>query len=251
MPPLDKIKAIIVDDEQDARKVLSTLLTQECPEIDIQGESSTVDHALELIKNVDPEVIFLDIELQGESGFDLIDRCPEISFEVIFTTAYDKYALRAIKVAAIDYLLKPVDINELRLAIGRIQNKKENRSVAPMQVDLLLQQLKNDQIHKLAIPDLNGITYVDTNNIIFLKSAGNYCSIFTTNNKELVSTKSLKDYEELMAGMNFLRIHQRYLINLKHVERYDRSLGGTVTMSNGKELEISRRKRNEFLSALK
>ncbi len=251
MPPQNRISAIIIDDEQDARKVLISSLQQECPEIDVLGEASTVRDGLELINQVDPEVIFLDIELRGESGFDLIDKCPEINFEIIFTTAFDKYALRAIKVAAIDYLLKPVDPTELKLAIGRLRNQKDNNSVSSSQVELLLQQLKNDQIHKLAIPDLNGITYVDANNIIYLKSAGNYCSIYTEDKKELISTKSLKDYEELMNGMNFIRIHQRYLINLKHVERYDRSLGGTVTMSNGKELEISRRKRHEFLNALK
>lgn len=236
--------AVIIDDESRGRNNLQLLLNKYCPEVEVVGMAEDVVSGLQVIDRLQPKVIFLDIEMPGQDGFALIDQLPnKKKFKIIFTTAYQQYAIRAFKVSAVDYLLKPIDIRELQLAVAKLD--KKDATDLTERLDLLRENLKLG-INKIAIPHQDGFTFVHLDDIIFLEADRNYTIIHRRNNKELLIAKSLRKFEELLNPSNFFRPHRSYIINLRQVEEWIRKDGGYILMSNQKQIPIVKDKRDAF-----
>ena len=244
-------KTIIVDDEKGCRDSLSDLLT-DFPQINIVDKVSSVKTAQESITNLQPQLVFLDIEMPDGTGFELLEKIPTLNFDVIFTTAYDQYAIKAIKYSALDYLLKPIDPNELQEAIHRFTSKKNTQELMNSKFKTLLNNINGETTHqKIAIPDGEGLNFVKINDIIRFQSDGSYTYMFTTQNtKPTLISKPIGDYEEMLANEPFVRIHRSNLINLQHVVKYLKGEGGFAIMSDQSKVEVSRRKKLEFIQAL-
>jgi len=246
------MQAVIIDDEKHCREVLNLLLLKHCPDVEIIASFASGEEALKSLGNkINPDVLFLDIEMPGMNGFEFLERCPEKNFEIIFTTAYNEYAIKAIKHSALDYLLKPIDRNELMLAVGKLSRQQEQKTSA--RVDLLLTALnlkKNSK--RFAVPTLEGLIMLDSEEILYCESNGPYCTFyFTTNIKPLLTSNTLKEAEEvLQGGGEFFRVHHSFLINLKFVQKYIRGEGGEVILNNGKNIPVARSRKKGFLQVL-
>jgi two-component system LytT family response regulator len=247
------LKTLIVEDETRGRKALKAMLS-DINEVVLVGESPDVEDAIIKIQIHNPDLILLDIEMPSKNGFDLLAAMPNRSFDVIFTTAYDSYALKAIKCSAIDYLLKPIHPEELKLAIKKtIEKRKQIQHQSNLQMNNLLDNLKtiNKQSFKLSLPNASGSVFVAINEIIRCESDANYTRFFLEKDaKVMLVSKTLKDYDELLTDFGFCRVHHSHLINLKFIKKYIRGEGGTVVMLDGTEVEVSRRKREAFQKAL-
>jgi two-component system, LytTR family, response regulator len=245
------IKAVIIDDEEGARESLANIIGRYFSEITVVAKAAGVDDAYEQINNTNPDIVFLDIEMPSGSGFSLLERFEKVNFEVIFVTAFDHYAIKAIKFSALDYLLKPVDIDDLKEAITHFKNKNRTSvSSVNTQLDVLFNNLKKDGAKKIAIPDTHGFSYIDFSEIIRCESDGNYTTFHLTGNKKIISSRTLGEYESLLESENFFRVHRSHIINLSHLVRYVKGEGGYVVMSDGSSVEVSRRKKQEFLDGL-
>ena len=245
------IRAIIIDDEHYGRQALKVAIEQHCPDIEIVAICDRPEDGLEQIKSLHPDLIFLDIQMPGMSGFDLLQQIQTITFEVIFVTSYDQYAIRAIKFSALDYLLKPVDADDLIIAVDKAK-KRKSQQLEDHQVQSLLHHLgyKSEKIEKVAVPTADGITFFHTDDIIYCQADGNYTRLHLINNREELVTKILKDFELLLRNSGFCRVHNSFLINLKHIQKYVRGEGGTVVLSESHQVDISRRRKEEFLRML-
>lgn len=247
----DMIKSIIVDDEFKSRESLRILLEDFCEGVEVCALCQNVDEGIEAIKTHKPDVVFLDIQMQRESGFDLLTRIENIDFDVIFTTAHSEYAIKAFKFSAIDYLLKPIDIQELKRSLGKV-NKKGDGDLSA-RLHHLIQNLQipvTNGNHKLALPTLEGLIFVKVTDIVFCEASSNYTEIVTQDGKKYLVSRTLKEYEELLVDYNFYRIHNAYLINLNAIKKYIRGDGGHVIMSNDASLTVSKRKKDGFLEKL-
>lgn len=247
------LKALIIDDEFQSRNFLSNMLQQYFPEINLVGQASTVEKGLQGIKECSPNIVFLDIQMKGETGFDLLKSLPVINFALIFTTAFDKYAIKAFRFNAIDYLLKPIVIDELIEAVDKVKLKSVlSQSVSKRQVEQLYQDIKNPRkIHdKIAIPTGEGFIIIPVNEIVYCHANSNYTEFYLTDKKCVLSSYTLKQYDEILTAQSFFRAHRSYLINLAHVKMYRRGEGGEIVMSNGHEIELSRTHKDEFLHLL-
>ena len=245
------MKAIIIDDEVRGCNTLQKMLQHVAPGIQISGMAHNGTDGLALIASAQPDLVFLDIEMPDMTGFDVLQRTGPINFEVIFTTAYNEFALKAFRFAAVDYLLKPIDIDELQQAVEKC--KKTTASVTEKskpQIENLLQQIRNIDSRKLALPSAEGMLFVDVNDILYLQSSSNYTTFFTATKGKILVSKSMGDFEEMLIANNFFRIHNSSLINLSKIEKFIKGDGGTVIMSNKMELEVSRRKKDEFIKKL-
>ncbi|MDP4261869.1 MAG: LytTR family DNA-binding domain-containing protein [Bacteroidota bacterium] len=244
------ITAIIIDDETKGRLALREKLLGYCPQIKVLAEAASGEEAITLIQHHQPQLIFLDIEMPRMNGFEMLNDLPEKNFHIIFTTAYDQYAIKAIKYAAFDYLLKPVDIEELITAISKIDATEINQT--NKQVELLSQNMRlpKKQFSKLAIPTLDGLTFYEINDIIHLEANSNYTTIYLTNKIKITASKTLKDFEELLPEDIFFRTHHSHLINLNYIKRYMKGDGGQIEMQNGNFVDVSRRKKDEFLKSI-
>lgn len=240
------MRAIIIDDQEKARQLLTGLLSQFIEEVEPVGDAGTIREAVSLIKNLNPDLVFLDVELEGEMGFELFDQIAEVDFEVIFTTAHSKYAIQAIQFSAIDYLLKPIGINQLQSAVERVKEKKEKEKV-PIQV--LLDNLKGGdrKPQRLVLPGTDSFTVVQVEEIIRCDAENNYCRFFLTDGSQILVSKPLKEYDQLLSGSGFMRIHQSHLINLRHVRKFARGKARFVIMTDQQKVEISRSNQEEFL----
>ena len=251
------ITAIIIDDEAKGRMALREKLAAYCPEINILAEASNGQEAISLIKQNTPQLIFLDIEMPRMDGFEMLNILPEKNFQIIFTTAYDQYAIKAIKYAAFDYLLKPIDIEELRTAVSKVvfanqQTENGENTQTKKQVELLIQNIQHPkkQFNKLAIPTLEGLIFYDIKDIIHLEANSNYTNIYLLNNQKIIASKTLKEFEELLPEDTFFRTHHSHLINLNYIKRYIKGDGGQIELGNGNYVDVSRRKKDEFLKAI-
>lgn len=254
-----QLRAVIIDDETNAREALTNLLGLVCPEVEICGEAKNVDLGIELIKREKPNLVFLDIQMPGKSGFDLLASFEKVDFGVIFTTAYQEYAIRAFRFSAIDYLLKPIDPDELLAAIEKY--KSQVAKVNPEQLQILQEQLdtsrstrlaerqRNDN-QRIALPTAEGIHFVQMTEIIQCESLGSYTKFHLVKGPAIVVSRLLKEYEEILDNYYFFRVHQSNIINLEHIKRYVKGDGGQVWMSDNTEIEVSRRRKEEFLSIL-
>lgn len=243
--------AVIIDDEAKGRLALREKLIAYCPDVELLAEAANGKEGIAAIEKYQPQIIFLDIEMPGMSGFDMLGRLPDKNFHVIFTTAYDQYAIKAIKFAAFDYLLKPIDIEELKGAIIKINKLEQNQT--KQQLALLHENLLHPKkkLNKLAIPTLEGLLFYNIEDIIFLEANSNYTNIFFNNGQKLIASKTLKDFEELLPVEFFFRPHHSYIINLNCIKKYIKGDGGQIEMQNGTHIEVSRRKKEEFLNLLK
>jgi two-component system LytT family response regulator len=243
------LKAIIVDDELKARENLLILLHDFVNGIEVVALCQNISEAIEAIKLHSPEIVFLDIQLQRETGFDLLTKLKEINFEVIFTTAHTEYAIKAFKFSAIDYLLKPIDIEELKKAVSKVEKRVGNTMTS--RLTELVQNLKFGPAEnfKIALPTLEGLIFVKIDDILYCEASSNYTQIFTLEGKYLVS-KTLKEYDELLSDHNFFRIHNSYLININSIKKYVKGEGGYVVLNNNTSLDVSKRKKEAFLNKI-
>lgn len=244
------IKSIIIDDEKPGRENLSGLLQQYCPGVIVVAQAASVDEAIVLIRQLKPDLVFLDIEMPGKNGFQLLEHFNNFPFEVIFVTAHGNYAIRAIRFSASDYILKPININELIAAVDkvdiRIRQKEENHRLK--QLFLNLQQPQNARI---GLPTADRIEYAEVKTIIRCEGEGNYTHIWFVGKKHLFVAKTLVEFEDLLSSFNFVRIHKAHLVNLLHVVAYIKTDGGMLQLTNGEKIAISRRRKDFVLEKLK
>ena len=245
------IKAIIIDDEPDSLQALNLALEKFCPQVRISGLYDDPSKGLEALKSVNPDLVFLDIQMPEMTGFDLLDSLGTIDFEIVFVTAYDQYAIKAIKFSALDYLMKPVDPDELIKAVKKVESRKEDKTQIH-QYRSVIANLKSyaNGLGKIAIPSLDGIIFLEIKDIIYAQAEGNYTNLFLHNKEQLIVTKSLKNFENLLDQQGFFRVHHSYLINLLHIQKYVRGEGGYVELTHGFHVDISRRRKEEFLKIL-
>ncbi|HPH83871.1 MAG TPA: LytTR family DNA-binding domain-containing protein [Ferruginibacter sp.] len=243
------LTAIIIDDEQMGRIALKQKLKDYCKDVNLLGEARNGEEGIQLIESLHPDIVFLDIEMPRMGGFDMLNRIPKKTFHLIFTTAYDQYAIKAIRYAAFDYLLKPIDIEELKEAVSKI--KKENINDTEKKISALEQNLQSkSSLKKLAIHTLEGLLFFDMQDIIQLEASSNYTTIYFNSQPKLLASKTLKDFEELLPDDQFFRSHHSHIINLKYIKRYIKGDGGKIEMKNGRFADVSRRKKEEFLKLI-
>ncbi len=240
--------AIIVDDEKHCREVMEHLLHKHCKDVKITASCSNGAEALTALEKDTPDILFLDIEMPGMNGFELIEKFHHPEFEIVFTTAYNEYAIKAIKHSALDYLLKPVDKDELILTVQRAKEHKVLK--ASHRVESLLEMLNlNKNTKRFAVPTIEGLIMVDSEKILYCESDSAYCRIYLLNQSmPLVISKTLKEVEEVLHNQDFCRIHHSYFINMKCVQKYIRGEGGEVVLNNGIHLPVSRSRKQEFLN---
>lgn len=247
---MEKIKAILIDDELNSLQNLQQKLEGFCPDINIVAISQKPEEGLLLIKQYQPDVVFLDIEMPRMSGFRMLEELGEYDFDIIFTTAYNHYSIDAIRISAFDYLVKPIGIEDLQQAVERL-SKTLNKQTKE-KIDILKKTLSDNrsQEDKIAITTSEGIEFIPIKNIIHIESKSNYSKIYLTENKTITVTKILKDFEEMLIPYNFYRVHNSHLINLNYIHKYIRSQGGHVMLQDGTLIDISRRKKEEFLKMI-
>ncbi len=240
--------AIIIDDEKHCRHVLTLLLSRHCPEVNVVAECSDGITALQAISQLQPQLLFLDIEMPGMNGFELLEKCNDIEFAVIFTTAYNEYAIQAIRHSALDYLLKPVDKNELIQAVFKAQ-KQCNKDSG--NIEKLMGLLRERKSHEpVALSTMGGLIIINTDDLLYCESDGPYTNFIFIEQKPILISKTLKEVEEVLVSRNFLRVHNSFLINMKYVKKYLNGNGGDVVMNNGKVIPVSRGKKAFFLEHL-
>ncbi|HEY4336282.1 MAG TPA: LytTR family DNA-binding domain-containing protein [Puia sp.] len=245
------IKTILVDDEVDSVRILQRLLETYCPKVSIVGAAGGVESALELIHETRPDLVLLDIEMSQGNAFDLLNQLLPLTFQVIFVTAFDNYAIRAFKYSAVDYLLKPVDIDDLRDAIARVKEEPETKDLAE-QMKILLNNV--GMLHlaqqKMAIPTVTGLNFVPVQDILRFEAKGNYTIIYLATGDTVMATRTIREYEEVLPENIFCRIHSSHIINLTRIEKYQKGRGGSVLMEDGTAIEVAARRREEFLRRL-
>ena len=240
------MNCIIIDDEKHCIKTLSNLLETNFSEVKILATCLDSTKAYDIIQQHKPDFIFLDIEMPLLNGFDLLSKFENLFFEVIFTTAYDSYAIKAIKYSALDYLLKPIGKEDLAAAIEKIKSKQSSISKAQVQ---MATAVHNRQLpDTIALPTTDGLTFTHVNDIVYCTADGSYTRMYMTDKSEILFSKTLGDVDELLSEYHFFRIHHSTLINLKQVKKYIRGEGGEVIMSNGQSLQVARTRKNDFLN---
>jgi len=238
------LSALIVDDEKNGRENLAGLIRSHCPQIKVVAQAASVEQAIAGIQEHKPQLIFLDIEMPGGNGFQLLEHFNNFPFEVIFVTAYDNYAIRAIRFSASDYILKPINLNELISAVDkvslRIRNRSENERIRQLYLNTM-----HPANPKIGLPTGERVEFVEVKSIIRCQGESNYTHIYFADRKPLLTAKSLIEFEELLAEYNFIRVHKTHLVNLNHVSSFTKNDGGVLLLSNGDSVAISRR-RKEF-----
>ncbi len=252
-----KLTALIVDDEPRGRKTLKTLLEMHCSDVEILAEADSAASGAEAIREHQPQVVFLDIQMPGGSGFQLLEQVSDSNFKVIFTTAHDEYALKAIKYAAFDYLLKPIDGEELAQTVERVRSEiAEQGNAEPVETKIALKGLL-DNVRaaapgnaKIALPFSDGLQFVEIKDIVRFEASGSYTEVLLLNSDKIVVSKPIKVYDDMLGESDFFRVHNSHLVNLDHVVKYMRSDGGRVEMRDKATIAVSRRKKDELIKRL-
>lgn len=247
------IKAIIVEDEASGRNTLLKMLEDFSSRIYVAGTAESAQAGIKLILEHKPDLVFLDIEMPYLNGFEMLEQIPERQFDVIFTTAYDQYAIKAFRFSATDYLLKPYEMDELDDAIKKIEQKRFSGNRNPEEIDVLLRNIRElkKNSNRLALPTSDGLIFVEVKRIIRCESDTNYTRFFIEDAKPVIVSRTLREFEELLDTHDFIRVHHSHLVNINHIKRYIKGEGGVVIMSDNSEVEVSRRKKDIFLSRLK
>jgi two-component system LytT family response regulator len=245
------IRTLIIDDEKHCRDNLQWQLKQYCPEIEITAICNSAEIALQQIQQQQPQLIFLDVVMPGMTGFEMLESLTEIKFDIVFTTAFDHFAVRAIKFGALDYLVKPIDKDELREAVNKLLHRTERDPIK--QLTALLTNIKksNDlSFQKIALPTLHGYELVPISDIVFCASSSNYTDIRLSNGQQMLISRTLKDIEDLLDMLPFFRIHNSYLVNLRYAIRYVKGEGGFLVLKDDITIPVSRSKKEELLNLI-
>lgn len=248
------MRAILVDDSPRGLKTLQALLSKFCPQVEVVGTAGSVAEAFPLLVNERPDLIFLDIEMPGGNGFELLEKAQplNIPFQVIFVTAFNQYALKAIKFSALDYLLKPVDHQELISAVAKAEQSLTKETFQQRYLTFLENYRSEDKdLQKLALPTHQGYKFIPIQEIIRCEGDGNYIRVYLLEGRPILASRRLKEVEDLLDNYRFLRIHRSHLINLRFVQQYQRGEGGIVKMVDGSELNVSRSRKEALLASLR
>jgi len=241
------MRVVIIDDEAGARNNLRTLIESRFPEIEVLGEAVGVSTGQKLIETSRPDLAFLDVQMQDGTGFDLLAGLTRDDLQVVFVSAHDHFAITAIKFSAIDYLLKPVEEEELRVTLEKIRQYREGNDIK-MKLELLLGNLR--RVDKIALPSFQGIEFVRLDDIIRCESDNNYTMFYLTGGTKILVSKTLREYEDMLEARGFFRTHKSHLINLKYLKKYIKGEGGSVILDDGSEVLVSRRRKEDFLRML-
>jgi two-component system LytT family response regulator len=245
------ITAIIIDDERKGRHALQQKLTDYCPQVNVVAEAENGSEGLKLIEQHDPAIVFLDIEMPMMNGFEMLQHLPDKNFHLIFTTAYDQYAIKAIKYAAFDYLLKPIDIEELQVTIKKAEEQIALNNTAE-RLDTLSQNLASkNQLQKIAIPTMEGLLFFNVSDIVYLEAESNYTTLHFINHPKLVASRTMREFEDMLPADIFFRTHNSFIINLNYIKRYLKGDGGQIEMQNGHFVDVARRKKEEFIKMIR
>lgn len=241
------MRAIVIDDEAHCVRTLNWELEQHCPEVEVVASCTSSPEGLGAIRQFEPDVVFLDIEMPQMNGFELLEKLSPFSFSVIFTTAYDEFAVRAFKVSATDYLLKPIDSSELKAAVGRVNDKHSTPSAEQLSIAQSAYQNHGSGFTRLALPSADGLEFVNAEDIIQCISESNYTKLVFENANPMLISRTLKDVENLLQGGPFFRVHKSHLINLQKVQTYHRGEGGHLVLQNGEKVPVARSRKEGFL----
>lgn len=243
-----KLNSIIVEDEETSREILKNYLTKYCPNVQILGEASNVEEALVLIRNHDLDLVFLDVEMPYGNAFDLLDKVGDVDFETVFVTAYNHYAIEALNSHASYYLMKPISIDELIKAVDYVTEIKLKEDALQDQVLVPKTNMVNG---KITIPQQDGFEVINTSDILYCKADDNYTEIYLNTNKKKLVSKTLKYFEDALNDSSFARVHKSYLVNVNEIVKYVKGKGGSVVLSNGKQIMVSASKKSDLLSYFK
>jgi two-component system LytT family response regulator len=248
---LPLIRTILIDDEPDSNRVLQTLLDNYCPQVSVVGTADGVETGFALIQSSLPDLVFMDIEMNQGNAFDLLNRLDAITFHLIFVTAFDSHAVKAFRYNAVDYLLKPINVTELRNAIERLANKYMQDNVLD-RVKAVLESMRgvDSADKKIALPTANGLSFVHLKDIVRLEAQGSYTVVHLRDRSNIMATVAIKDYEDLLPDNVFYRIHHSHIINLNRIKSYQKGRGGYVTMDDDSYIEVASRRREGFMQRL-
>ena len=246
-----KYTAVIVEDELRSREFLNSMVAEFCPQVELLGMASNVQEAVSLIDQTRPQIVFMDIELQTGTGFDVVEKVQERNFHLIFTTAYDHYAIKAIKFSAVDYLLKPISVEELQEAVTKAMETIEQKS-SGNKLDQLINNLKRPagDDFSISLSTSEGIEFVQLSTIIRLEANGPYTTFFLKDGRKIMVSKNLKEYEQLLSEHAFFRVHNSHIIHLKEVRKMIKTDGGYAIMNDNSMIAISPKKREEFMQLM-
>jgi two-component system LytT family response regulator len=246
-----KLITVVIDDEPDAVDFISSIIGEYCPGLEVRGKGHNVKDGVDLIKEVKPDLVFLDVEMPNGTGFDLLTHFPEKDFDVVFITAFNHYAIKAIKFSAVDYILKPININEFIEAVDKVINKRlTNPSSGNENFEVLLENIRTTYPTRLAIPTSDGREYLNPREIIRIEADRSYSWFFINNKRKILVSKHLKEFQDLLNDRNFFRPHNSHLINLEYVRKFVRHDGGYIEMLDGTQIPISRNRKDLFLAQM-
>jgi two-component system LytT family response regulator len=244
-----KLKTVVIDDEPDAVGFITSIIGEYCPELEVAGTGNNVTSGVTEITRVKPDLVFLDVEMPNGTGFDLLAQFPEKDFDVVFITAFNHYAIKAIKFSAVDYILKPININDFIEAVKKVVRKrKESPSASSDALKVLMENIRTSPPSRLAIPTSDGMEYLNPRDIIRIESDRSYSWFFIAGNRKVLVSRHLKEFQDLLGDRNFFRPHNSHLINLKYVKKFIRKDGGYIEMQDGSHIPISRGRKDIFLS---
>jgi two-component system LytT family response regulator len=244
-----KLKTIIVDDEQDAVDFINSIIGEFCTSLEVVGKAYNVIQGVAVINDKKPDLVFLDVEMPNGTGFDLLAQFPEKDFDVVFITAFNHYAIKAIKFSAVDYILKPININEFIEAVNRVIKKRSERGTHGNEnLKILMENIRTSLPSRLAIPTADGMEYLNPKDIIRIEADRSYSWFFLNSNRKILVSKHLKEFQELLSDRYFFRSHNSHLINLKFVRKYIRKEGGYIEMTDSSLIPISRNRKDMFLA---
>ena len=244
------IRSIIIDDEQHCGKALVNDLQQHCPSIEVLDSCNSAKEGIMAIKKLNPDLVFLDVEMPWMNGFEMLEVLGDVNFSIIFTTAHGEFAAKAFRISAVDYLLKPIDANDLKVAVQKVEKKMEEGSSLRHITNLLRNIRQPSTEHKIALPQREGYEFIDVSSIIYCQAEGAYTKIFITDKKAMLISRTLGDVEELLPPEMFQRIHHSTLINVNYVSQFLRTDGGYVVLKNGEKLSVSKAKKEMLMARL-
>lgn len=244
-----KLKTVIVDDEPNAVDFISSLIGEYCPELEVTGRANDVPDGISIINEKKPDLVFLDVEMPNGTGFDLLSNFPDKNFDVVFITAFNHYAIKAIKFSAVDYILKPINIKEFIESVRKVVDKRsESRNQSNDNLKALMENLRTGSPSRLAIPTADGMEYLNPKEILRIEADRSYSWFYLTGNRKILVSKHLKEFQDILDERYFFRPHNSFLINLKYVKKYVRKEGGYIEMLDGEQIPVSRNRKDLFLA---
>ena len=244
------IRSIIIDDEQHCIKALLSDLQKHCSSIEVVEACSSAKEGMRAIKKLNPDLVFLDVEMPWMNGFEMLEILGEINFSIIFTTAHDEFAAKAFRISAVDYLLKPIDANDLKAAVQKVEKKMDEGSSVQHISNLLRNMRQTSAEQKIALPQREGYEFVDISSIIYCTAEGAYTKIFIKRKKAMLISRTLGDVEELLSPEMFQRIHHSTVVNVSYISQFLRTDGGNVVLKNGEKLSVSKAKKEMLMARL-